>query len=188
MCRLYSACAASWWNMLLPTPGGPCSDSTSGRGGSGAARWSQMASPIWLSASSCPTIRDARKGSSRSQAPGAKLRLPAGTRRPREERPAVGRRGRRGRARQRAPRVPAGASSPGQRLLAGTACLSTRFKHARKQCRVVPRQQQPYLRPDGGEYFALTTEQADKGAHCRHRHRPAHGKRHGGRLASPTSF
>ena len=44
--RLYSAWAASRWNMDLPTPGGPCRLSTSGRAGSGWARWSQIASEI----------------------------------------------------------------------------------------------------------------------------------------------
>ena len=37
-----------------------------------------MASLIWRSASSCPTIWEERKGSRRSQAPGAKLTWPAG--------------------------------------------------------------------------------------------------------------
>lgn len=57
--------------MDLPTPGGPCRLSTSGRAGSGWARWSQMASEIWRSAMSWPRMREDRKGSSRSQAPGA---------------------------------------------------------------------------------------------------------------------
>lgn len=74
---MYSARAASRWNRDFPTPGGPWADRTRGLVGLGSARWSQMASVARRSPMSWPTSRDPAYASSREQAPGAKLTLPA---------------------------------------------------------------------------------------------------------------